>query len=229
MGTKLRALLVDDEVAIRKLLRASLSADYDTIEAETGEEAIRLAATNNPSIILLDLGLPGTDGIEVIRRIREFSTTPIIVLSARENEQDKVQALDWGANDYLTKPFSVGELQARMRVVTRPPLSVANITSYRFGDVTVDVAARKVTRLGQEVHLTPLEFELLSLFLRSPDRVLTHTQILTTVWGAAYARQVQYLRVFMRNLRHKLESDPAQPKHFLTETGIGYRFRADAI
>ena len=226
MSPKPTALIVDDEQAIRKLLRTSLSDTHDVIEASSGEEGLRLAATNNPSIVLLDLGLPGVDGIEVIRRLREFSSVPIIVLSAREQDGDKVLALDSGANDYLTKPFSVAELQARLRVALRAPVSTTSSAIMEFGDVRVDVASREVTRQGKLIHLTPIEFNLLLLLLRHPGKVLTHKQVLMEVWGAAYASQTQYLRVFMRNLRHKLEADPAQPKFFLTETGVGYRFRS---
>lgn len=226
MSLKPIVLIIDDEQAIRKLLRTSLSDSHHVIEASSGEEGLRVAATNNPSIVLLDLGLPGLDGIEVIRRLREFLSAPIIVLSAREQDGDKVLALDSGANDYLTKPFSVLELQARLRVALRAPISTTSNVMIEFGDVRVDVASREVTRRGVQIHLTPIEFNLLVLLLRHSDRVLTHKQVLTEVWGAAYARQTQYLRVFMRNLRHKLETDPAQPKFFLTETGVGYRFRS---
>jgi len=221
------ALIVDDEQAIRKLLRTSLSESHSVVEASTGEEGLRLAATNNPGVVLLDLGLPDIDGIEVIRRLREFSSAPIIILSAREQDGDKVIALDTGANDYLTKPFSVAELQARMRVALRASNPSSEAPVIEFGDVRVDLVRREVSRAGSAVHLTPIEFNLLVLLLRHSDRVLTHRQVLTEVWGAAYARQTQYLRVFMRNLRHKLEEDPAQPKFFMTETGIGYRFRSE--
>lgn len=222
------ALVVDDEPTIRKLLRTSLSSTHDVVEAASGEEGIRLSATNNPSVVLLDLGLPDMDGIDVIKRLREFSSVPIIVLSAREHDGDKVLALDSGANDYLTKPFSVSELQARLRVALRSSSAPVNTPLFEFGDVRVDVGRREVWRSGALVHLTPIEFNLLLLLLKHSDKVLTHKQVLTEVWGAAYSRQVQYLRVFMRNLRHKLEADPAQPKFLLTETGIGYRFRTAA-
>jgi two-component system KDP operon response regulator KdpE len=228
MAPKPVALIVDDEQAIRKLLRTSLSESHNVIEALSGEEGLRLAATNNPDVILLDLGLPDLDGIEVIKRLRVFCSAPIIVLSAREQDGDKVIALDAGANDYLTKPFSVAELQARMRVALRAGSPAKEIPTIEFADVRVDLVRREVFRSGNPVHLTPIEFNLLVLLLRHSDRVLTHRQILTEVWGAAYARQTQYLRVFMRNLRHKLEEDPAQPKFFMTETGIGYRFRSGA-
>ncbi len=221
------ALIVDDEQAIRRLLRTSLSESHNVVEASTGEEGLRLAATNNPGVVLLDLGLPDIDGIEVIKRVRVFSSAPIIVLSAREQDGDKVIALDAGANDYLTKPFSVAELQARIRVALRASNPATEAPIIEFGDVRVDLVRREVSRAGNAVHLTPIEFNLLVLLLRHSDRVLTHRQILTEVWGAAYARQTQYLRVFMRNLRHKLEEDPAQPKFFMTETGIGYRFRGE--
>ena len=226
MSVKSSVLVIDDEAAIRKLLCAGLQDDFEVVEAATAAEGLRLAATNNPGVILLDLGLPDLDGIEVIRRLREFSAVPIIVLSAREQEGDKVTALDGGANDYLTKPFSVGELQARVRVALRERHAAIPESVVEFGDVRIDVSSREVRRGGELVHLTPIEFNLLSMLLRHADRVLTHRQILGEVWWAAYVKQTQYLRVFMRNLRHKLELDPAQPKFLITEPGIGYRFRS---
>lgn len=220
-------LVIDDELALRKLIRAGMPDGFDVLEAATGSEGVRLAATNNPQVILLDLGLPDLEGTELIRKIREFSRAPIIVLSARENERDKVLALDLGADDYLTKPFSVPELHARMRVALRRHDSPSPHAEYRFGTVHVQLATREVTRAGNSVHLTPIEFRLLTFLLQHPDKVLTHKQLLSEVWGAAYIRQPQYLRVFMGNLRHKLEDDPARPVFFITEPGIGYRFRCE--
>ena len=222
------ALIIDDEPAIRKLLRASMPEGLSVVEAASGAEGLRHAATYNPAIILLDLGLPDVDGLTVIGRLREFCRAPIIILSAREQEGDKVAALDGGASDYVTKPFSVAELQARMRVALREKTSVEEACpSYAFGSVHIDCRTRIVTKDGEDVHLTPIEYQLLLYLLRYEGRVLTHRQILTEVWGKAYEGQIQYLRVFMRNLRHKLETDPAQPRHLLTETGIGYRLRAE--
>lgn len=220
-------LVVDDEIALRKLIRAGMPEGFDVIEAATGFEGLRLAATNNPQVVLLDLGLPDLEGTELIRRIREFSRAPIIVLSARENEGDKVLALDLGADDYLTKPFSVPELHARIRVALRRHEPPSPQAEYRFGTVHVQLATREVTRASNSVHLTPIEFRLLTFLLQHPDKVLTHKQLLSEVWGAAYIRQPQYLRVFMGNLRHKLEDDPARPAFFITEPGIGYRFRRE--
>lgn len=225
MADKVSVLIVDDEVAIRKLLRASLPESFQAIEAETGKEGLRLTATNNPEIILLDLGLPDMDGVVLTRQIREFSRVPIIILSAREKEGDKVAALDAGANDYLTKPFGVAELHARMRAVLRsmqpPPVS----ETFNFGGVRIEFGSREVYKADKLVHLTPTEYQLLLYLIQHTGIVLPHKQILNEVWGAAYVSQTQYLRVFMGQLRHKLEDDPARPKHFLTETGVGYRFR----
>lgn len=229
MANKNVILIIDDEVEIRKLLRASMPEGFDGLEAETGKEGIRLTATNNPQLVLLDLGLPDMDGVEVTRRIREFSKIPIIVLSAREQEGDKVAALDAGANDYLTKPFGMAELHARMRVALRSRESGTPLPLYSFGKVQVRVDSREVTKDGALVHLTPIEFQLLLYFLQHPDKVLTQRLLLEQVWGAAYVRQPQYLRVFMGHLRHKLEDDPARPRYFITETGVGYRFRSSDL
>lgn len=226
MADRSLILVIDDEVGIRRLLRASMPEGYEALEAETGAEGIRLTATNNPQLVLLDLGLPDMDGVEVARRIREFSKVPIIVLSAREQEGDKVLALDAGANDYLTKPFGIAELHARIRVALRSRQPENASPTYEFGKVRIKVEAREVFKAGVPVHLTPIEFQLLLYLLHHPDKVLTHKQILSEVWGAAYVRQPQYLRVFMGHLRHKLEDDPARPRFLVTETGIGYRFRS---
>jgi two-component system, OmpR family, KDP operon response regulator KdpE len=226
-------LLVEDEAAMRRFLRVTLGAHgFRLIEAVTGREGLALAAGARPEVMLLDLGLPDMDGLAVIRRLREWSSLPVIVLSAREQEGDKIEALDAGADDYLTKPFGAGELIARIRVALRHAVSLQEgeagpvITA---GDLQVDLAARTVTRKGEEVHLTPLEYRLFTLLLRHPGKVLTHRQLLTEVWGAAYASQTQYLRVYMTQLRHKLEDDPARPRFFQNEPGVGYRFRLDPL
>lgn len=228
MGDKVVVLIIDDEPAIRKLLKTSLPDGYKSLEAETGKEGLKLTATNNPNIILLDLGLPDVDGVEITKQIREFSKVPIIVLSAREQEGDKVAALDAGANDYLTKPFGVAELHARMRAALRYTRSLPVSESFEFGNIHVDFASREVRKASELVHLTPTEYQLLLYLIAHSGRVLTHRQILVEIWGAAHARQTQYLRVFMGQLRQKLEDNPARPKFLLTETGVGYRFRVPA-
>ena len=226
---KTKILVVDDEAQIRRFLRAGISPDeFELLEAELGEEAIRTVATSNPDIVLLDLGLPDIDGVKVVQRLREWSTVPIIVLSARGLEQDKIQALDAGADDYLTKPFALGELLARVRVALRnrgKKLGVSDLTRLVCGELEIDFAARVVKKSGVEVHLTPIEYRLLTLLAQNGDKVITHKQILNEVWGAAYSRQNHYLRVFMGQLRHKIESDPSRPRYLVTEPGVGYRFR----
>ena len=222
-------LIIDDEVSIRRLLRHSLDAkDYELLEAENGRQGIQLAATENPAVILLDLGLPDIDGVEVARSIREFSEVPIIVLSARGREQDKIDALDSGANDYVTKPFGIGELLARVRVALRysgPKVDQNPI--FRFGEVVVDLAKRQVTLRGEEVHLTPNEYKMPALLVRNVGKVLTHRQLLTEVWGPAYTAETHYLRVYMGQLRQKLERVPGQPEFLMNEPGVGYRLRVD--
>lgn len=222
-------LIIDDEPQIRRFLKASLPSEgYSILEATDGASGIFMTASHNPDVVLLDLGLPDLDGIELTNRIREWSQVPIIVLSARGEESDKIEALDAGANDYLTKPFGIGELLARIRVVLRSQQrssSSIQETEIHFGDVRVDLECRQVFRSGDEVHLTKTEYKLLVTLLRHRGKVITHKQLLTEVWGAPYAKQTQYLRVFMGNLRHKLERDPAKPKHLTTEPGVGYRFR----
>lgn len=222
-------LIVDDELAIRRFLRASLPEhEFRTLEAESAADAVRLTATHNPDLILLDLGLPDGDGIDVTKRIREWSQIPIIVLSARSDESDKVLALDCGANDYLTKPFGVAELLARIRVALRiSKRTDEGSSSFQTGELKVDFATRQVFLRGKEVHLTPLEYKLLSTLVRHAGKVLTHKDLLTQVWGAAYAKENHYLRVFMGQLRHKIEEEPAKPKFLTTEPGVGYRFRTE--
>ncbi|KYG06709.1 two-component system response regulator [Sorangium cellulosum] len=225
-------LLIEDEPQMRRFLRAMLAArGYRLVEAETGGEGIAQATTRNPDLVLLDLGLPDMDGLEVTRRLREWSAVPIIVLSARGQEQDKIDALDGGADDYLTKPFSAGELLARLRVALRHAAHAARgaqaeSASFQVQDIEVDLARRVVLRAGEEIHLTPIEYKLLTTLIRHAGKVLTHRQLLGEVWGPAYAGQTHYLRVYMAQLRHKLERDPARPQILITEPGVGYRLKA---
>ena len=223
----LHILLIEDEIEIRRFLRASLGAsDYELIEAATGEEGIRLASTRQPDLIILDLGLPDMDGLEVTRRLREWSKVPLIVLSARLKEGDKIAALDAGADDYLTKPFGVGELLARIRVALRHALGATSAQSeavFTTGGLRVDLAKRQVFVGEAEVHLTPIEYKLLVLLVQHAGKVLTHPHLLREVWGPGYANESHYLRVYMGQLRHKLEADPARPKYLLNEPGVGYR------
>ncbi|AJE03564.1 response regulator [Geobacter pickeringii] len=224
-----RILVVDDETAIQRFLRTALSTgEFSLHHAESGHEALAAAATVRPDVILLDLGLPDLDGIEVIRRVREWSQVPIIVLSVREREDDKVEALDAGADDYLTKPFGVTELVARIRVALRRSLQQAPEPVYRVGGLEVDLSRRRVLTGGSEVQLTPTEYELLRLLVTHAGKVLTHRQILSQIWGVAYLEQPHVLRVNISNLRHKLEDDPSRPRYILTEPGVGYRLRADS-
>lgn len=221
-------LLVEDEVAIRRFLRPAIeAAGWRLIEADTGQSAILNASQSRPDVIILDLGLPDIDGIEVVRRVREWSTVPIIILSARGQEPDKVAALDSGADDYVQKPFSVGELIARIRVALRHASGLALPPSDPVivaGEIAVDLVRRTVKRNGQLVHLTPLEYKLLSTLIRHAGLVVTHRQLLREVWGPGHAEDSTYLRMFVRQLRRKLEENPSKPTHLLTEVGIGYRF-----
>jgi two-component system KDP operon response regulator KdpE len=222
-------LLIEDEPPMRRFLRTALGAnDYRLVEAETAKEGLAQAAARNPDVILLDLGLPDRDGLEVARELREWSATPIIVLSARGREEDKVKALDLGADDYLTKPFGVDELLARIRVALRHaamPPGTAPEPVFEAGALRVDLTARRVWRGGEEIHLTPTEYKLLTTLVRHAGKVLTHRQLLKEVWGANYANQSQYVRVYMAQLRQKIEADPARPRLLLTEPGVGYRLR----
>lgn len=227
MGKAL-VLVVDDEAPIRKLLKASLDGEqYEMIEASGGEEGVRSAALFHPDIILLDLGLPDLDGLEVTRRIREWSEVPIIVLSARGDERNKVAALDVGANDYVTKPFSGPELFARMRAALRGARAEPQSPIVAVQDLEIDLAAHLVRKGGAEVHLTKTEFRLLAALARSVGRVLTHRQLLLEVWGPEYEGELHYLRVYAQQLRTKIEDDPSQPRILLTETGVGYRLKQD--
>ncbi|MDB5036254.1 MAG: response regulator [Chlorobi bacterium] len=224
---QIRVLIVDDEPQIRRFLRASLGPQqYHLIEAATGAEALRLAASDHPNIIILDLGLPDIDGIEIISRIREWSHVPIIVLSVRGREVDKVEALDRGADDYVTKPFSIGELLARMRTALRHQLQVeVDDPVFRTGGLVVDLARRSVMVDGTEAKLTPKEYEILRNLVIHAGKVLTHQHLLREVWGPTYMGQNHYLRVFVGTLRGKIEPDPAKPRYIITEPGVGYRLR----
>ena len=216
---------------MRRFLRAALGAqEYRLVEATSAREGLAQAASRNPDIILLDLGLPDRDGLEVTRELREWSATPIIVLSARGREQDKVAALDLGADDYLTKPFGVEELLARIRVALRHAAQPAGSPLepvFEAEDLRVDLVRREVRRKGKEVHLTPTEYKLLTLMIRHAGKVLTHRQLLKEVWGVNYAGQAHYVRVYMAQLRQKLEPDPARPRLLVTEPGVGYRLKAE--
>nr|WP_214674382.1 two-component system response regulator KdpE [Citrobacter portucalensis] len=219
-------MIVEDEQAIRRFLRTALEADgLRVYEAETLQRGLLEAATRKPDLIILDLGLPDGDGIDFIRDLRQWSHIPIIVLSARSEESDKIAALDAGADDYLSKPFGIGELQARLRVALRRHASGASPEPVvHFSNVKVDIAARLVHRGDEEIHLTPIEFRLLAVLLNNAGKVLTQRQLLNQVWGPNAVEHSHYLRIYMGHLRQKLELDPARPRHFLTETGIGYRF-----
>jgi two-component system KDP operon response regulator KdpE len=224
-------LVVDDEPQMRKFIRITLDAhDYGVLEASTVSEALRQATSHTPDLVLLDLGLPDADGSEVIRRLRDWSVVPIVVISARGKEDDKVRALDEGADDYVTKPFGSGELLARIRVALRHSARSTEGASSEVAigqDVVVDLAKRLVVVRGEEVHLTPTEYKLLALLVKHAGMVLTHKQLLDQVWGPGHAHQMQYLRVYMTQLRHKLEGEPARPRHLLTEPGVGYRLRVE--
>lgn len=224
-------LLIEDEIQMRRFLKAALEAhDYRLVEVGTAREAMAQATGRNPDIILLDLGLPDADGIDLTRRIREWSGTPIIVISARGREQDKIAALDAGADDYLTKPFSVGELMARLRVALRHSLRSADGTSepvFALGDLRVDLVRRQVFVADAEVHLTPTEYKLLTLLVRHAGLVLTHRQLLKEVWGPNAVEHSHYVRVYMTQLRHKLEREPTKPKYLITEPGVGYRLKVE--
>ena len=218
------ALVIDDEVQIRRLLRVVLeSADYQVHEAETAAQGLTDAATRRPDVVLLDLGLPDSDGVNVLRRLREWSQVPVIVLSVRDDEEGKVAALDAGADDYVTKPFSSAELLARLRAAQRKTRPEEEISRFKTGDLIVDLTARVVTRAGHEVKLTATEYALLRLFVRHAGRVLTHRQILREIWGPKSEEHRQYLRVYVTHLRQKIERDPAAPELVKTEPGIGYR------
>ncbi|HLX87544.1 MAG TPA: response regulator [Acidimicrobiales bacterium] len=220
-----RILVVDDDQPLLRALSISLSArGYDVDVAVTGEEALDAAAHHRPDVVLLDLGLPGIDGVDVIRGLRGWSQVPVIVLSARHHEASKVEALDAGADDYVTKPFAMGELLARVRAALRRNAAADGDPLVETDDFTIDLAATRVTRHGEPVHLTPKEWEVVALLVRNAGRLVSHQQLLQEVWGPQYATETEYLRVLMGRVRRKLEADHAHPTHFLTEPGLGYRF-----
>jgi two-component system KDP operon response regulator KdpE len=222
-------LVVEDEPEIRRFLRTSLASEgYRVVEADAGERGAIDAGTHKPDLAIVDLGLPDIDGVQVIRRIREWSPMPIIVLSARAREQAKIEALDAGADDYVTKPFGVGELLARVRAALRHLARTATgKKTLVLGNTAIDLERRRVTRAGDEVHLTPIEFRLLACLAQHLGMVVTHRQLLREVWGPSHVEHSHYLRIYMKQLREKLEADPIKPRHLLTETGVGYRLMAD--
>ncbi|MCX6286389.1 MAG: response regulator [Bacteroidetes bacterium] len=225
MGNSGNILVIDDEVQIRRLLAITLSADgYKISEASTGKEGLALAASLQPTLIILDLGLPDADGLDILKKLREWYEKPIIILSVRNSEEDIIKALDNGANDYLTKPFRTGELLARIRVSIRQSQGIKDNPVLEFGSLTIDIVNHIVRKNKEMIKLTSTEFSLLSLLAKNEGRVLTHQYILKEVWGMGYIEQSQYLRVFIAQLRKKLEDDPARPRMLNTESGIGYRF-----
>jgi two-component system KDP operon response regulator KdpE len=231
LASRPEILLIEDDPQIRKFLRAILIAeDYRLFEAATGNEGLAQAASRNPDLILLDLGLPDKDGIEVIGEIRRWSQVPILILSARDRERDKIDALDSGADDYVTKPFVPGEVLARIRASLRRAAVLDKdepSSTVRFGNISVNLSARRVLVDGSEVHLTPNEFKVLQVLIRHAGQVVTHRQLLNQVWGPEHLGEAQYLRVFVGQLRRKLEADPAHPQHLITEPGVGYRLLVD--
>ena len=231
------AILIEDEPQIRRFVRAALESEgWQVFESDTAQRGLVEVGTRKPDLLIVDLGLPDVDGLEVIRDVRGWSNVAIVVLSARTDESDKIAALDAGADDYITKPFGVGELLARVRANLRRPRAAAgegssNATKadpvFRFGEVAVDRVARLVHRAGVEVHLTPIEYRLLTVLISNAGRVMTHRQLLREVWGPSHAEQSHYLRIYMGHLRQKLEADPAQPRHLLTEIAVGYRLMVE--
>ena len=224
-------LLIEDEKQMRRFLRVTLESErYGVLEAETAADGLAQIATRNPAVVLLDLGLPDRDGLEVINDLREWSAVPVIVISAREQEGDKIRALDSGADDYLTKPFGSGELLARIRATLRravPKTADQWDAVFIAEELRIDFSKRQVSCGSREIHLTPIEYRLLTVLVRNAGRVMTHRQILKEVWGPAYVEQTHYLRVFMNQLRKKIEADSARPRFLLNEPGIGYRFKPD--
>ena len=221
-------LVVEDEPEIRRFLRSSLGAEgYRVVESANGERGAIDAGMHKPDLAIVDLGLPDIDGVEVIRRIRAWSPMPVVVLSARAQERAKIEALDAGADDYITKPFGVGELLARVRVALRHATRSPSGTVLSFGKAKVDLEKRHATRDGHEVHLTPIEFKLIACLAKHLGMVVTHRQLLREVWGPSHVEHSHYLRIYMKQLRDKLEVDPVRPRHLLTETGVGYRLVAD--
>lgn len=221
----LRVLVVDDERPIRRFLRASLAAEYEVFESENGKDAIRALAVHRPNVLLLDLGLPDLNGLELIHRVREWSQVPIIVISVLDDEREKVAALDAGADDYLTKPFGVGELMARIRASLRHALQPKSESPFMHGKLYVDLMRREVRVAGSPVSLTPIEYQILLELIEHAGKVLTHRHLIQAVWGAGYEGSPHLLRVHVSNLRRKIEKDPNRPTHILTEAGVGYRLR----
>ncbi|MEK7372844.1 MAG: response regulator [candidate division NC10 bacterium] len=224
-------VLIEDEPQIRRFLRATLTGQgYRLFEATTGAAGLVEVGSRQPDVVIVDLGLPDMDGLDVIRRLREWTAIPIIVLSARGQERDKVMALDVGADDYVSKPFGAGELLARIRVALRHAVGATregDETPFTVGELHVDLVRRQVFVGGKEVHFTPIEYKLLTTLVRHAGRVVTHQQLLREVWGPAHTDQAHYVRVYMAHLRHKLEAEPARPRYLLTEPGVGYRLAAD--
>jgi two-component system KDP operon response regulator KdpE len=223
--SNLRILVVDDERSIRRFLKASLGSQFVILEAANGEEALSAAASEHPDLILLDLGLPDMDGVEVTRRLREWSQIPILILSVREQEGDKIAALDAGADDYLTKPFGVGELIARLRAALRRSAQADSAPVFSSGNLVVDLNQREVRLNAQPIALTPTEYDLLRMLVKHAGKVLTHDQLLRAVWGTAYENETHMLQVNISNLRRKIEPDPSRPIYIVTEPGVGYRLK----
>lgn len=224
MDTGARILVIDDEPQIRRLLKVSLAAHgYEVEECKTGQEGINRAAIVKPDLVLLDLGLPDIDGKAVVVNIRQWSKVPIIILTARDQESEKIEALDAGADDYVTKPFSMGELLARLRVALRHAVTAENAPILTCGDLVIDLVGRHVMKGGKEVKLTPTEYELLKVLAQNMGKVLTHKYLLKAVWGNAYNEDTHYIRVYIGQLRRKVEGNPAQPQYIITESGVGYR------
>ena len=227
----LLVLVIEDDPQIRRFLRTTLPGNgYRIIEAMTAQDGIRMLSLQHPDLVILDLSLPDIDGLVVTRQLREWSTTPIIVLSARDEEHDKIMALDAGADDYLTKPFAIGELLARMRVALRHALREAQGSDdpiFTMGDVHIDFSKRQVFVGDKEIHLTPIEYKLITILARHVGKVVTQSQLLKEVWGPNYNNEYHYLRIYMSQLRHKLETDPARPQYLITEPGVGYRLKMD--
>ena len=225
---KKSALIIDDELQIRRLLRVTLeSNDYTVHEAETGESGLSEIAFRRPDVVVLDLGLPDLSGIDVLKRLREWSETPVVILSVQDDENQKVRALDAGADDYVTKPFSAAELMARLRVAQRRMKPLNEVQTFSFGKLVVDLVARIVTMDGEKIPLSATEYSLLTLFVRHAGRIMTHRQILREIWGPKSEEHRHYLRVYVTHLRQKIERDPKTPKFIITEPGIGYRLQSD--
>lgn len=229
MSQSIRVLVVDDETAIRRFLRAGLQGHgYEVVESPNGRDALDKVTGVKPDMMILDLGLPDLDGVEVIRQVREWNRLPIIVLSVRDREEDKIAALDAGADDYLTKPFGIGELMARLRAALRHEMPADGEPVFEIGELRVDLAQHQVTVGGRELKLTPTEYGILRVLVKNSGRVVTHRQLLREVWGPGYETESHYVRVYVGQLRQKMESDPTRPQYILTEPGVGYRLRVQA-